>query len=599
MCKKLKDRKDIDDRYKWRLEDIYESDKEWNEDFDKARRLIGELSNFRGKIKDEKSLLDVLKLNEKLSMITERLFVFARMKRDEDNSNGKYQALADKAMRLNIESSSAASFILPEILSMDEGIIRGCIENNKDFEDYRHFLEDLLRYKPHTLTEREEMILAESAVMAQAPGNIFKMLDNADIRFPAIENEDGDYVELTHGNFIKFMSSSDRNVRKRAFQSLYGVYKSFVNTYASTTDSNVKKDIFYSKMRNYKTSLEASLFDDNVPVDVYNNLIDAIHERIDLLHRYVSLRKRMLNLDELHMYDLYVPLVENYDKEYDYEEAKDIVLKGLEPLGDEYIDILKEGFNNHWIDVYENRGKTSGAYSWGTYGVHPYVLLNFQGKLDDVFTIAHEMGHSLHTYYSDKAQKYINSQYKIFVAEVASTCNEAILINYLIKNAKDKNEKLYLLNHYLEQFKGTIYRQVMFAEFEKFTHEEVEKGESLTPEKLCKKYHELNKFYYGNDIVIDDEIDYEWERIPHFYTSFYVYKYATGFSAATALSQMILNEGDVAVERYKEFLKSGGSDYPLNILKKAGVDLTTKKPILDALDVFESILDEIDGLLDR
>ena len=599
MDKKLKDRKDIDDRYKWRLEDIYESDKEWNEDFDKARRLIGQLSNFRGKIKDEKSLLDVLKLNEELSMITERLFVFARMKRDEDNSNGKYQALADKAMRLNIESSSAASFIVPAILSMDEEIIRGCIEKNKDFEDYRHFLEDLLRYKPHTLTEREEMILAESAVMAQAPGNIFKMLDNADIRFPAIEDENGDYVELTHGNFIKFMSSSDRNVRKRAFESLYSVYKSFVNTYTSTIDSNVKKDIFYSKMRNYKTSLEASLFDDNVPVDVYNNLINAIHERIDLLHRYVSLRKRMLKLDELHMYDLYVPLVENYDKEYDYEEAKNIVLKGLEPLGDEYINILKEGFNNHWIDVYENRGKTSGAYSWGTYGVHPYVLLNFQGKLDDVFTIAHEMGHSLHTYYSDKAQKYINSQYKIFVAEVASTCNEAILIDYLIKNAKDKNEKLYLLNHYLEQFKGTIYRQVMFAEFEKFTHEEVEKGESLTPEKLCEKYHELNKFYYGDDIVIDDEIDYEWERIPHFYTSFYVYKYATGFSAATALSQMILNEGDVAVEKYKEFLKSGGSDYPLNILKKAGVDLTTKKPILDALDVFESILDEIDGLLDR
>ncbi|MDI3477305.1 MAG: oligoendopeptidase [Thermoanaerobacterium sp.] len=599
MDKKLKDRKEIDDKYKWRVEDIYESDEKWNDDFDKAKKLISQLSNFRGKVKDEKSLLDVLKLDEELSMITERLFVFARMKRDEDNTNGKYQALADKAMRLNIESSSAASFIVPAILSMDEGIIRGCIEKNKDFEDYRHFLEDLLRYKPHTLTEREEMILAESAVMAQAPGNIFKMLDNADIRFPAIENEDGDYVELTHGNFIKFMSSSDRNVRKRAFQSLYGVYKSFVNTYASTTDSNVKKDIFYSKMRNYKTSLEASLFDDNVPVDVYNNLIDAIHERIDLLHRYVSLRKRMLKLDELHMYDLYVPLVENYDKEYDYEEAKNIVLKGLEPLGDEYINILKEGFNNHWIDVYENRGKTSGAYSWGTYGVHPYVLLNFQGKLDDVFTIAHEMGHSLHTYYSDKAQKYINSQYKIFVAEVASTCNESILIDYLIKNAKDKNEKLYLLNHYLEQFKGTIYRQVMFAEFEKFTHEEVEKGESLTPEKLCEKYHELNKFYYGDDIVIDDEIDYEWERIPHFYTSFYVYKYATGFSAATALSQMILNEGDVAVEKYKEFLKSGGSDYPLNILKKAGVDLTTKKPILDALDVFESILDEIGSLLDR
>ncbi|AEF17139.1 oligoendopeptidase F [Thermoanaerobacterium xylanolyticum LX-11] len=599
MDKKLKDRKDIDDKYKWKLEDIYESDKEWNDDFDKAKKIIRQLSDFKGKIKDSESLLNVLKLNDALQMIIEKLFVYARMKRDEDNSNGKYQALTDKAMRINIEASSATSFIAPEILSMDEKILKSCIEENADFIDYRHFLEDLLRYKPHTLSDKEEMILAESEVMAHSPENIFKMLDNADIRFPSIEDEDGDLVELTHGNYIRFISSKDRNVRKKSFESLYSVYKNFANTYAAMTDSNVKKDVFYSKIRNYSTSLEASLFDDNVPVSVYDNLIEAIHEKINLLHRYVSLRKRMLNLDELHMYDLYVPLVADFDKEYEYEEAKDIVLKALEPLGNEYVSILREGFDSRWIDVYENRGKTSGAYSWGTYGVHPFVLLNFQGKLDDVFTIAHEMGHSLHTYYSDKAQKYINSHYKIFVAEVASTCNESILIDYLLKNARDKSEKLYLLNHYLEQFKGTIFRQVMFAEFEKYTHEEAEKGEALTAEKLCKKYHELNQFYYGNDIIVDDEIDYEWERIPHFYSSFYVYKYATGFSAAVALSQMILNEGDAAVKRYIEFLKSGGSDYPLNILKKAGVDLTTKKPVLDALTVFENVLDEMERLLDR
>ncbi|MDI3311107.1 MAG: oligoendopeptidase F [Thermoanaerobacterium sp.] len=599
MEKKLKDRKETDDKYKWKLEDIYESDKEWNDDFDKAKEIIKQLPEFKGKIKDAESLLNVLKLNDALNMIIEKLFVYARMKRDEDNSNGKYQALTDKAMRINVEASSAASFIVPEILSMDEKVLKSCIEDNADFIDYRHFLEDLLRYKPHTLSDKEEMILAESEVMAHSPENIFKMLDNADIRFPSIEDEDGDLVELTHGNYIRYISSKDRDVRKRAFESLYSVYKNFANTYAAMTDSNVKKDVFYSKIRNYRTSLEASLFDDNVPVSVYDNLIAAIHERIDLLHRYVSLRKRMLNLEELHMYDLYVPLVADFDKEYEYEEAKDIVLKALEPLGNEYVSILKEGFDSRWIDVYENRGKTSGAYSWGTYGVHPFVLLNFQGKLDDVFTIAHEMGHSLHTYYSDKAQKYINSHYKIFVAEVASTCNESILIDYLLKNARDKSEKMYLLNHYLEQFKGTIFRQVMFAEFEKYTHEEAEKGEALTSEKLCQKYHELNQFYYGNDIIVDDEIDYEWERIPHFYSSFYVYKYATGFSAAVALSQMILNEGDDAVERYIEFLKSGGSDYPLNILKKAGVDLTTKKPILDALNVFEAILDEMERLLDR
>ncbi|MGJ7043845.1 oligoendopeptidase F [Thermoanaerobacterium thermosulfurigenes] len=599
MDKKFKDRKDIDDKYKWKLEDIYESDKEWNDDFDKAKKIIRQLSDFKGKIKDSESLLNVLKLNDALQMIIEKLFVYARMKRDEDNSNGKYQALTDKAMRINIEASSATSFIAPEILSMDEKILKSCIEENADFIDYRHFLEDLLRYKPHTLSDKEEMILAESEVMAHSPENIFKMLDNADIRFPSIEDEDGDLVELTHGNYIRFISSKDRNVRKKSFESLYSVYKNFANTYAAMTDSNVKKDVFYSKIRNYSTSLEASLFDDNVPVSVYDNLIEAIHEKINLLHRYVSLRKRMLNLDELHMYDLYVPLVADFDKEYEYEEAKDIVLKALEPLGNEYVSILREGFDSRWIDVYENRGKTSGAYSWGTYGVHPFVLLNFQGKLDDVFTIAHEMEHSLHTYYSDKAQKYINSHYKIFVAEVASTCNESILIDYLLKNARDKSEKLYLLNHYLEQFKGTIFRQVMFAEFEKYTHEEAEKGEALTAEKLCKKYHELNQFYYGNDIIVDDEIDYEWERIPHFYSSFYVYKYATGFSAAVALSQMILNEGDAAVKRYIEFLKSGGSDYPLNILKKAGVDLTTKKPVLDALTVFENVLDEMERLLDR
>lgn len=599
MDKKLRDRKDIDDKYKWKLEDIYESDKEWKDDLDKAKEIIRQLSDFKGKIKDAESLLAVLKINDALQMVIEKLFVYARMKRDEDNSNGKYQALTDKAMRINVEASSAASFIAPEILSMDEKILKDCIENNDAFIDYRHFLEDLLRYKPHTLSDKEEMILAESEVMAHSPENIFKMLDNADIRFPSIEDEDGDLVELTHGNYIKYISSKNRDVRKKAFESLYSVYKNFANTYAAMTDSNVKKDVFYSKIRNYKTSLEASLFDDNVPVSVYDNLIGTIHERIDLLHRYVSIRKRMLNLDELHMYDLYVPLVADFDKEYEYEEAKDIVIKALEPLGNEYVSILKEGFDNRWIDVYENRGKTSGAYSWGTYGVHPFVLLNFQGKLDDVFTIAHEMGHSLHTYYSDKAQKYINSHYKIFVAEVASTCNESILIDYLLKNARDKSEKMYLLNHYLEQFKGTIFRQVMFAEFEKYTHEESEKGEALTAEKLCQKYHELNQFYYGNDIIIDGEIDYEWERIPHFYSSFYVYKYATGFSAAVALSQMILNEGDAAVERYIEFLKSGGSDYPLNILKKAGVDLTTKKPILEALNVFEDILDEMEKLLDR
>jgi oligoendopeptidase F len=423
------------------------------------------------------------------------------------------------------------------------------------------------------------------------------MLNNADMRFPIIKDEEGKEVEVTHGNFVRFMQSKDRNVRKAAFNAMYDTYKKFINTFASTMAGNVKKDIFYVKTRKYNSSLEASLFEDNVSLEVYNNLIETVHSRLDVLHRYVRLKKKLLGLDELHMYDLYVPLIQEYDKKFTYEEAIELVLEGLKPLGDEYINLLKQGFNSRWVDVYENRGKTSGAYSWGTYGTHPYVLLNYQGKLNDVFTIAHEMGHSLHTYYSNATQPYVYAGYKIFVAEVASTCNEALLMDYLLKNSKDEKERLYLLNHFFEEFRGTVYRQVMFAEFEKLIHEMAERGEPLTAEVLNKKYYELNKLYYGDDIVVDEGISYEWARIPHFYRNFYVYKYATGFSAAIAISQMILNEGEKAVERYKEFLKSGSSDYPLNLLKKAGVDLTTPKPVNDALDVFEKLLDEFEKML--
>ncbi|QSZ27977.1 oligoendopeptidase F [Aceticella autotrophica] len=594
MVKRLPDRKEIDDRYKWKLEDIYENEELWENDFNRVKVILNEILKYKGKINNDKSLLEVLKLNDDVSILTNKLIAYAKMRKDEDNSNGKYQALADRAMTLNIQVLSATSFIIPEVLSIDETAIKDYLDRNTELGVYKHFLDDILRYKPHVLSDKEERLLAETGIIAQAPGNIFKMLNNADIKFPIIKDDDGNDVELTHGNFIKFMESRNRDVRYNAFNGMYNTYKNFINTYSSMTDSNVKKDIFYSKMRNHKSSLEASLFDDNVPVEVYNNLINTVHDKIDLLHRYVKLRKKFLKLEELHMYDLYVPLIKEYDKHYKYEEAVNIVLEGLKPLGNDYVDILKSGFDSKWIDVFENRGKTSGAYSWGAYGVHPYVLLNYQGNLNDVFTIAHEMGHSLHTHYSMSCQPFVYSEYKIFVAEVASTCNEALLMNYLLEKAKEKNERLYLLNHYLEEFKGTIFRQVMFAEFEKFTHETDEKGESLTPELLCKKYHELNKFYYGNDIVVDEGINYEWARIPHFYMGFYVYKYATGFSSATALSQMILKEGKPAVDRYKEFLKEGSSDYPLNLLKKAGVDLTSPKPVLDALDVFEKLLQEME-----
>ncbi|AAM24265.1 oligoendopeptidase F [Caldanaerobacter subterraneus subsp. tengcongensis MB4] len=592
----LRERSEIDERYKWRLEDIYENEELWEEDYRKVKELLKEIVKFKGKIRTSKDLLEVLKLNDQIGMTASKIFAYARMRRDEDNTNSKYQALSDKAMRLNIEVMSATSFIVPEILSIETEKLRNMIEELEELKIYKQYIEDLIRYKPHVLSPEEEKILAEAETLAESVSTIYSMLNHADLRFPTIKDENGNEVELTHGNFISFMQSKDRNVRKAAFEALYDTYKKFINTFASTLAGSVKKDIFYAKARRYNSSLEASLFEDNVSVEVYNNLIETVHSRLDVLHRYVRLKKKLLKLDELYMYDLYVPLIQEYDKEFTYEEAIELVLEGLKPLGEEYIDLLKKGFESRWVDVYENRGKTSGAYSWGAYGTHPYVLLNFQGKLNDVFTIAHEMGHSLHTYYSNATQPYVYAGYKIFVAEVASTCNEAILMDYLLKNSKDEKERLYVLNHFLEEFRGTVFRQVMFAEFEKLIHEMAERGEPLTAEVLNKKYYELNKLYYGDDIVVDEEISYEWARIPHFYRNFYVYKYATGFSAAIAISQMILNEGEKAVERYKEFLKSGSSDYPLNLLKKAGVDLTTPKPVNDALDVFEKLLDEFEKM---
>jgi oligoendopeptidase F len=529
--------------------------------------------------------------------MADRLFTYARMRRDEDNSRGKYQALADRAMGLSVEVAGSLSFIEPEILALDREKLMGFLKEREDLKVYGHYIDDLLRMKDHILDADKEKMLADAGEMAEAPGDIFRMLDNADIKFPVIKDDEGNEVELTKCRYLNFMESKNREVRKSAFEALYTTYKGLINTLAAAASANVKRDIFYKNQRKFNSSLEKSLFADNVPVKVYENLIDTIHRRLDLMHRYIKIRKKALHLDELHMYDIYVPLVKDYDKKVSYEEARAMVMEGLSPMGKEYVDILKQGFNTGWIDVYENRGKTGGAYSWGCYGTHPYVLLNFQGKLNDVFTIAHEMGHAIHTYYSFGHQPYVYAQYPIILAEVASTCNEAIMINYLLERAKQKEEKMFLLNHFMEQFKGTVYRQVMFAEFEKMTHEMAESGEPLNAEVLNKVYHELNVKYYGRDIVVDEQIDYEWARIPHFYTSFYVYKYATGFSAAIAISEKILKEGSRAVERFKEFLSGGSSDYPLELLKKVGVDLTEPKPVMDAVQVFEKLLDEYESLM--
>ncbi len=597
-AKLLPKRSEVDSRYKWKIEDMYPSEEKWEEDFSGIKVLCRDILKFRGTLKDSaENLFQCLSLLDNLQSTNDSVYVYARMKRDEDNSNPVYQALTDRASSLSTEVFAAVSFIIPEIISIPEETLNNYMDNHEGLKVYRQFFNETLRQKEHILSDKEEELLALTYEMASAPKDIFTMLNNADIKFPKIKDENGEEIELTKGRYMKFLESSDRNVRRDAFNAFYDTYNKQKNTLASTLTSNIKSDRFFASVRKYGSSLEAALSEDNIATHVYDNLIDSVNRNLGLLHRYLKLRKKALKVDELHMYDLYVPIVHQSKRHIPYEEALGLVEEGLKPLGDEYIGNLKNAFASGWIDVYENQGKTSGAYSWGAYKSHPYVLLNYQGTINDVFTIAHEMGHALHSFYTNKTQPYIYSQYKIFVAEVASTVNESLLMKYMLKNTSDNKERAYLLNHYLEEFRGTLFRQVMFAEFEKIIHAKMGNGEALTPQALCSIYRDLNIKYFGSDVCVDENIDMEWARIPHFYTSFYVYKYATGFSAAASLSRQILSEGKPSVDRYIEFLKSGSSDYPLEILKKAGVDLSEPKPIQDALNDFGEVLNELEALL--
>jgi oligoendopeptidase F len=567
------------------------------EDLRKIKQFLEEILKYKGHLgESSETLLQCLKHCDNLLSLNDKVFIYARMRRDENNANSVYQAFTDRAMALSTEVYAAISFITPEIISIDENVLKGFLDSNTELHTYRQLINEILRQKQHILPEREEELLALFSEIAHAPSDIFSMYNNADIKFPEIVDEDGNKTELTKGRYIKFLESRDRRVRQDAFHTLYAAYSKQKNTLAATLTGNVKKNKLYANIREYGSSLEASLDSDNIAVDVYDRLIETVGSRLHLMHRYLKLRKRALKLDELHMYDLYVPIVEEPERNITYEGALNLVERGLEPLGKEYLGNMKDAFKAGWIDVYENQGKTSGAYSWGAYLTHPYVLLNYQGTINDVFTIAHEMGHALHSFYTNRTQPYVYSEYKIFVAEVASTLNESLLMKYLLQNTKNNREKAYLLNHYLEAFRGTLFRQVMFAEFEKVIHSRAESGEALTTQDLCSIYYDLNRKYFGDDIVIDREIEMEWARIPHFYTSFYVYKYATGFSAAASLSHQILSEGGSAVARYTDFLKSGSSDYPLELLKKAGVDLSTPKPVEDALNIFENTLKELEEL---
>lgn len=597
--KLLPKRSEIAQAYKWHIEDIYADDRLWKEDFEALSQAYHAIEDYEGKLGESGDMLYAyLKFKDALLIKMERLYVYANQKSHEDLAEGKYQDLAAQIGLLATQISSALSFEGPELLALGSERIEALINSTPGLAVYRHYLEDILRQKAHTLSKDMEALLSDAGDFAQTPEHLFSMFNNADLKFPVIKDENGDEVEITHGRYVSLMESKDRNVRKAAFEGLYHTYEAYRNTLAAVYGANIKKELFFAKARHYDSTLAMHLDANAVDLAVYHNLIETVHEYLPAMHAYVSLRKKLLGLDEIHMYDLYTPIVADMDMHFTFEEAKEAVLEGLRPLGEAYTALLREGFDGGWIDVYENQGKRSGAYSWGAYGVHPFVLMNFQGNLDNVFTLAHEMGHSLHTYYSNENQAYVNSSYCIFVAEVASTCNEILLMNNMLNKTADKSEKAYILNHYLETFKGTLFRQTMFAEFEKITHEMAARGETLTADILCNLYHELNVRYFGPEMVVDKEIDMEWARIPHFYTPFYVYQYATGISAASAFAKRILEEGERAVERYKQFLSGGCSKYPIDLLADAGVDMRTKEPVRNALETFAEVLGKTKALLD-
>ncbi len=590
----IKNRSEINNDYKWDLSSLFNGDEEWEKLFEEIKDNAEKIRGYEGKILDSAdTFLEVIERDLELSRSLGRLYTYAKMKSDEDTRDGNYQTLSSRAETLAVLLAEATSYIVPEILSSDENLVYKYIEEGDDLKIYKHYIEKVMRYKPHTLTPNEEKLLAQAGELMGTSHNVFNMLSNADLKFPNILDENGKEAPLTNGSFIPFMQSYDRSVRKNAFETFYKVYSEHKNTFATLIDSEVKKNVFQSKVRKHNSSREASLFANRIPINVYDELIDAVHEALPSFYKYMKLRKKLLEVDELHMYDVYTPIIKGVDMKISYDKAKQMVLDSLEPMGDDYIDVVKESYRDSWIDVYENVGKRSGAYSFGSYDSKPYILMNYQDRLDDVFTLIHEMGHSMHSYYTRKTQPYVYGGYSTFVAEVASTTNEALLNQYLLKTTKDKQEKLYILNHYLEQFRGTVFRQTMFAEFEKLIHEHVENGGALTADKLCEIYGNLNKLYYGEDVVQDEQIKMEWSRIPHFYYEFYVFQYATGFSAAIALSNKILNDGKQAVEKYKDFLKSGSSNYPIEVLRLAGVDMATKKPVSDALKVFDGLVDEM------
>ena len=585
-------RSEISDEYKWSVKDLYSSDELWNNDYEKALKSTQEKSSFEGCVMDSAdTLADALSESEKDDYITERLYVYAFMRYYEDTSDGTYQQMSGKAQMLAVKMSEKYSFLVPEIMAADDDKVARFLDSDK-IKPYRHLLCDMLAKKEHTCSQKEEKLLAMASQMADSPSDIFSKFNNADVKFGKVHDEHGDEKELTSAGFSVFMESRNRNVRKEAFYALYRQYKSYINTLAASYYGNLKQAVFFANARNYESTLQMYLSGSFIPESVYTNLIDTVNNNLDKMHDYVSLRKKTLGVDELHFYDIYAPLTSDYTVKVSYENAKETVLDALKILGDDYVSQVKKGYESGWVDVYENDGKRSGAFSWGAYGTHPYIFLNYTETLNDIFTLIHETGHAMHTYYSNETQPYTYAGYKIFVAEVASTCNEVILIDYLLKHSRSDEEKKYLYGHYLEQFKGTLFRQTMFAEFEMITHRMAQDGEVLNAESLCGTYKKLNEKYFGKDMVIDEEIAYEWARIPHFYTPFYVYQYATGFSAAVAIATKIINGDKEVLHGYREFLKGGSSIHPIELLSLCKIDMSKPDVIQDALNVFGSLIED-------
>ena len=597
MSERIPQRNEIPAEDKWSIEDLYPTDEAWEQDLAKAKEFPAKITSYKGLLStDPAKLLEYLKCDDDMTVLLEGLINYAQRKNDEDTRESRYQDMVSRLEMLFVDISGASAFVTPEILSIDDETMERFYKEQPAMELYRLCIDRVRRRKAHILSEAEERVMALAGDMTNSPDTIFSMLNDADMKFPDAVDKDGNKHQVTHGSYIPLMHSSDRELRKSAFQSLYSVYGNFKNTSAAVLASQVKCLTFNARARKYASTLEAALSGNEVPVEVYKQLIEAVHENMDYMYKYVKLRKKLLGVDELHAYDLYTPIVSDVDVKIPFEQAKQEVYDSLAPMGEDYRAIFREGIEQRWIDVYENEGKRSGAYSAGA-RVHPYVLLNHKDTLDSEFTLAHEMGHAIHSYLSNKNQPVVYSDYVIFVAEVASTCNESLLMQHLLKTTTDKKRRAYLINYFLEQFRTTLYRQTMFAEFELMINEKVENGESLTAETLCEMYRNLNILYYGEDIVIDHELDLEWARIPHFYYNYYVYQYATGFSAAIALSQRILKEGAPAVKDYIGFLSGGCSKDPIALLQGAGVDMTSKKPVTEALKLFGELIDEMEELM--